>query len=278
MTDERGPLVHRPAHPPQHRASTSWSCNLLGLKGRCSLRTPPPPQPREVSPTNTNHPTVQKGAKHRYMRFSFCFLPLKKRSGTTPTVHLASPSPAPSFPKPVPLFPLRTVEGRERGNKIEKKKCRITFGHVSPRTLCAQVAIEKLPLRKRAAPVTINPTSSIPSLPSFARMVRRASCLLIFLSCLSAFPPVLSSLSPPLYCSLSPSLLRCLSLSFALIRSRAGCARSRSESTWLCQLRAFSRLIYALRFRGRSPHSPSWPLAARAPSHAASVALVPPRF
>lgn len=149
------------------------------------------------------------------MCVSFCFLPLKKKKKKVGNNNYGAPCPPPPSlsPKPVPLFPLRTVAGRERGNKIEKKKCRITFGHVSPRTLCAQVAIEKLPLRKRAAAVTINPTSSIPSLPSFARMVRRASCLLVLLSCLSAFPPVLSSLSPPLHCSLSLSLSP--SLSFA---------------------------------------------------------------
>ena len=128
--------------------------------------------------------------------------------------------------------------------------CRITFGHVSPRTLCAQVAIEKLPLRKRAAVVTINPTSSIPSVTNLARMVRRAFCLLIFLSCLSVFPsnPFLTrttSVLISLSLSLPPSLPLSLSLSFALIRSRAGCARSRSGNTWLCQLHAFLVLISA---------------------------------
>lgn len=67
---------------------------------------------------------------------------------------------------------------------------RITFGHVSPRTLCSKVPIEKLPLRKRVMIVTINPTSSIPAVTNLARMVQRAFPLLIFchFSLLQPFP------------------------------------------------------------------------------------------
>lgn len=126
---------------------------------------------------------------------------------------------------PCPLPPRASMYGEKLKSQKKKKKrkrerkaennCRITFGHVSPRTLCAQVAIEKLPLRKRAAVVTINPTSSIPSVTNLARMVRRAFCLLIFLSCLSVFPSIPSSLSPPLYYSPYPPFSRSLALSLA---------------------------------------------------------------
>lgn len=100
---------------------------------------------------------------------------------------------------------------------IKKHNFRITFGHVSPRTLCAQVAIERRSLRKRAAAGTINPTSSILSVTKFARMVRYGvlSAFWYFCHVFLSFLQHPSSLTPPLC---PPPLL----------------LRSHSLSSWLC--------------------------------------------
>lgn len=50
---------------------TPWSCKLLDLEGRCSLRFP---QPRQVCSTYATHLTMQKGAEHCYTCFSFLFV------------------------------------------------------------------------------------------------------------------------------------------------------------------------------------------------------------
>lgn len=71
------------------------------------------------------------------------------------------------------------------------------------------------------------------------------------------FNPFLTHTTSVAYCStplslslsVAASLTPSLALVFALIRSRAGCARSRSENTWLCQLHAFLLLISVPRFK-----------------------------
>lgn len=203
--------------------STPWSCKRLarwiwGAGVACGA-----PKPREVCSTTHKPSHDAQGSKtllHVLLVFVFSFQKLGWEQQSRCTL------PAPPSQTPYALF-LRAGEGRKHGNKIEKKKCRITFGHVSPRTLCAQVAIEKLPLRKRAAAVTINPTSSIPSLPNLVRMVRRAFCLLIFLSCLclpsSPFLTLATSVLLPRSASLSLFFPASLSL-----------LSSHSLASWLC--------------------------------------------
>lgn len=232
VPDDRRRLVHECARsaqlvrggfifssPTSSIYSTPRSCKLLDLGGRCSLRFPPAPRSLFNLRKSPNHAQGSRTLLHVLLVFVcillFLILALEQQSPCT----LPPPPRRPHPPPPTPLPVVSFERARKESKKTkQKKKCRITFGHVSPRTLCAQVAIEKLPLRKRAAAVTINPTSSVPSLPKLARMVRRAFCLLIFLSCL-LFPPSFPH-SRRLWTALSLLLLLCLSLSPSLSFAR----------------------------------------------------------
>lgn len=107
---------------------------------------------------------VRHGARQGARQFDF---PSVFRGfATIIALHLASPAPHP------PRFALKSGF-IFLGTSINDNNCRITFGHVSPRTLSAQVAIEKLPLR--SSPLIRHPRS------------RRSPVWLAWYSVLSAF-------------------------------------------------------------------------------------------